>query len=62
MEYTPMNPDRVRKLSFEIANSRTVEELRGRYLSAGNEAKKFNDREALSAFINAKDARKRELQ
>jgi hypothetical protein len=62
MEYTPMNPDRVRKLSFEIANSRTVEELRGRYLSAGNEAKKFNDREALSAFIAAKDARKRELQ
>lgn len=60
-KYTPMHPDRVRKLCFEIVNSATVEELRGRYLSAGNEAKKFNDRAALDAFIQAKDARKREL-
>ncbi len=58
---TPMNPDRVRKLCFAIANSCTIEELRGQYLSAGNEAKKFNDRAALDAFIQAKDSRKREL-
>jgi hypothetical protein len=62
MEYTPMHPDRVRKMCFAIANSRSIEELRGRYLSAGNEAKKFNDRAALEAFVNAKDARKKELQ
>jgi hypothetical protein len=61
-EYTPMHTDRVRKLCFEIANSQTIEELRGRYLSAGNEAKKFNDRAALEAFVAAKDGRKRELQ
>jgi cell pole-organizing protein PopZ len=61
-EYTPMHNDRVRKLCFEIANSQTIEELRGRYLSAGNEAKKFNDRPALEAFIAAKDARKKELR
>jgi hypothetical protein len=59
---TPMNPERVRKLCFEIAGSRTIEELRGRYLSAGNEAKKFNDRDALEAFIRAKDDRKKELR
>lgn len=62
LEYTPMHPDRVRKLCFAIANSSTIEELRGRYLSAGNEAKKNNDRAALDAFIQAKDARKRDLQ
>lgn len=62
MPYTPMHPERVRKLCFEIANASTIQELRGRYLSAGNEAKKFNDRAALDAFIQAKDARKRELQ
>jgi hypothetical protein len=57
-----MHPDRVRKLCFEIANASRIEELRARYLSAGNEAKKFNDRAALEAFVNAKDARKKELQ
>lgn len=62
MVYTPIHPDRVRKLCFEIANSACIEELRARYLSAGNEAKKFNDRAALDAFVAAKDARKRELQ
>ena len=60
-QYTPMHPERVRKLCFEIANSATIEELRARYLSAGNEAKKFNDRAALDGFVQAKDARKREL-
>jgi hypothetical protein len=59
---TPMHSERVRKLCFEIANSRTIEELRARYLSAGNEAKKANDRAALDGFIQAKDARKAELQ
>ena len=62
VEYTPMNPDRVRKLCFDIANASNINELRGRYLSAGNEAKKANDRAALDAFIQAKDARKKELQ
>ena len=62
LEYTPMHPDRVRKLCFEIANSSNIEQLRAHYLSAGNEAKKNNDRAALEAFIAAKDARKRELQ
>ena len=61
-QYTPMHPDRVRKLCFEIANSATIEECRGRYLSAQSEAKKFHDRAALDAFVSAKDARKRELQ
>jgi len=62
MQCTPIHPDRVRKLCFEIANSRTIEELRARYMSAANEAKKANDRAALDGFIQAKDARKRELQ
>ena len=61
-EYTPIHPDRIRKLCFEVANSATIEELRARYMSAANEAKKFNDRAALDAFIEAKDARKKELQ
>lgn len=61
-EYTPMHPDRVRKLCFDVASSKTIEELRARYQSAGKEAQKANDREALDAFIQAKDARRRELQ
>lgn len=60
--YTPMNPERVRKLCFEIVNSANIPELRARYLSAGNEAKKANDRAALDAFIAAKDARKKAIQ
>jgi len=62
LEYTPMHPDRVRKLCFDIANAASMPELKARYLSAGNEAKKANDRAALEAFIQAKDARKKELQ
>lgn len=62
MEYTPLHPDRVRKLCFEINSSKTVPELRARYFSAGSEAKKANDRAALDAFVAAKDARKRDLQ
>lgn len=62
LECNPIHPDRVRKLCFEIANSRSIEELRARYMSAANEAKKANDRAALDGFISAKDARKRELQ
>lgn len=62
MAYTPMHPDRVRKLCFEIANASNINELRARYIAAGNEAKKANDRAALDGFIQAKDARKRELQ
>ncbi len=51
------------KLCFEIANSPTsLDQLRSRYIPAGNEAKKANDRAALDAFIQAKDARKAELQ
>jgi hypothetical protein len=62
MQCNPMHPDRVRKLCFEIANAANIDELRGRYIAAGNEAKKANDRAALDGFIQAKDARKRELQ
>jgi len=62
LEYTPMHPDRVRKLCFDIANAASMPELKAHYLSAGNEAKKANDRAALEAFIQAKDARKKELQ
>jgi hypothetical protein len=61
-QYTPMPQDRVRKLCFEIAGSASLPELRARYFSAGNEAKKFNDRQALDAFIAAKDERKAKLQ
>jgi len=62
VEYTPMHPDRVRKLCFDIANAGNMADLKSRYLAAGDEAKKSNDRAALDAFIQAKDARKRELQ
>jgi HD-GYP domain-containing protein (c-di-GMP phosphodiesterase class II) len=62
LEYTPMHSDRVRKLCFEIANASNLDQLRTRYIFAGNEAKKANDRAALEGFIAAKDARKRELQ
>lgn len=62
IECTPMHPDRVRKLCFEIATASNLVQLRARYIAAGNEAKKANDRAALEGFIQAKDARKRELQ
>lgn len=62
LEYTPMHPERVRKLCFEIANAANINELKARYIAAGNEAKKANDRAALEGFIAAKDARKRELR
>lgn len=62
MECKPIHVDRVRKLCFEIANASNMIELRTRYIAAGNEAKKANDRAALDGFIQAKDARKRELQ
>lgn len=62
MECNPMHPDRVRKLCFEIANASNMNELKTRYIAAGNEAKKANDRAALDGFIQAKDARKKELQ
>lgn len=62
LEYTPMHSDRVRKLCFAIATASNIDQLRARYIAAGNEAKKNNDRAALEGFIAAKDARKRELQ
>lgn len=62
MACTPMHSDRVRKLCFAIANAPNIDELRKRYIFAGNEAKKGNDRAALDGFIAAKDARKKELQ
>lgn len=61
LEYTPMHPERVRKLCFGIANAKDINELKARYIAAGNEAKKANDRAALDGFIAAKDARKKEL-
>lgn len=62
MAYKPLHPDRVRKLCFEIANARDINELKTRYFAAGDEAKRANDRAALEAFKAAKDARKAELQ
>jgi hypothetical protein len=62
LEYNPMHPNRVRDLCFGIANASNINELRTRYIAAGNEAKKVNDRAAHEGFISAKDARKRELQ
>jgi hypothetical protein len=62
VEYTPMHPDRVRRFCFDIANAPNLDQLRARYLAAGTEAKKANDRAALDGFIQAKDARKRELR
>ncbi len=62
MECKPIARDRVEKICAAIKQSLNIHELRARYISAGNEAKKFNDRVALDAFIQAKDARKRELQ
>lgn len=59
--YKPLHPDLVRKLCFEIANSASMPELKARYLAAGKQAKKANDRAALDAFIAAKDERKRKL-
>jgi hypothetical protein len=62
IECKPLHSDRVRKLCFELANAPTIDVLKQRYLAAGREAKSANDREALNAFIAAKDGRKRELQ
>lgn len=59
---TPIPEDRVKKICAAIRESLNVHELRARWMAAGNEAKKFNDREALNAFMQAKDARKKELQ
>lgn len=54
---------RVEQLCRAIANAPNLAGLQARYMEAGREAQKFNnDRTALSAFIQAKDARKRELQ
>lgn len=61
-EYTPMHPDRVRKLRDELASATNIIELRARWKVAGHEAQKANDRAALEKFIEAKEARKRELQ
>lgn len=62
VEYTPMHPDRVRTLCFNLANAKNRQELQAWWHTAGHEAQKFNDRVALEAFMQAKDARKRELQ
>jgi hypothetical protein len=59
--YTPMNPDRVRKLCSDLANAVDLNELLKRWQLAGGEAKKANDREALQGFRAAKDKRKGEL-
>lgn len=57
---------RVAQLCASIANAPNVAELQRLYIEAGREAQKVSDwrigREMLSAFIQAKDARKRELQ
>lgn len=61
-EYKPMNPDRVRKLCFSLANAANRAELLRHWLVAAKEAKEANDREALEGLTKAKDARKKELQ
>ena len=53
---------RVEQLCASIANASDMNQLHRRYMDAGREAQKSNDRSALAAFIRAKDARKRELQ
>lgn len=60
-KYTPMHPDRVRKLCFQIDNAKTLEELCTHYFAAAREAQKNEDRASLGAFISAKDERKRKL-
>lgn len=57
-----MSSEDVKRLCDWISKSVNINDLRIRYLNAGHEAKNANDRTALTAFIKAKDARKRELQ
>ena len=61
LEYKPMHPDKIRQHCSWITNAANVGQLRAAYFAAGNDAKKANDREALDAFIAAKDERKRQL-
>jgi hypothetical protein len=58
----PLSSDRVQTLCAKIASAHNIAELRTRYLDAGREAQQTNDRNALDAFIQAKDCRKKELQ
>jgi hypothetical protein len=62
LEYTPMHPEKIRKLCFAIANAANEVELKKVYYPAYKQAKAANDREALDAFVAAKDQRKKELQ
>lgn len=59
--YTPIHPERVRMLCDKLANPKSLPELLAHWQTAGNEAKKFNDREALQAFREAKEEGKRKL-
>jgi hypothetical protein len=62
MACKPIPIERVKKICGAIRNALTMNELKTLYMKAGNEAKAANDRAALDDFIEAKDARKRELQ
>ena len=59
---TPMHPDKIRTLFFEIRGAKNMHELQAFYFAAGKAAKAANDRDALESFIAAKDERKAELQ
>ena len=62
MKCTPIPEERVQKICAAIRKALNMNDLKNLYMKAGNEAKAANDRAALDDFIEAKDARKRELQ
>ena len=62
MKCTPIPEERVQKICAAIRKALNLNDLKTLYMKAGNEAKAANDRAALDDFIEAKDARKRELQ
>lgn len=61
MECKPIPAERVKQLCSWISNAANIGQLKAAYFTAGDEAKKANDRGALDAFIAAKDERKTKL-
>lgn len=62
LKCTPLHPERIRKACFEIANAPNEAELKKRYFPAYRTAVEANDEDARTAFIAAKDQRRKELQ
>ena len=54
--------DRVREQCEWLANAGDLKELQGLFKNAYTEASEANDKDAMFAFIKAKDARRKELQ